>query len=158
MKKVIRLTESELVNLVKRIISEEVGENPVNPENQSKEQFGTKYKTGDILNLYYELDIPPHYYGQIIPVQVKSIRGGFGSGVQGPASQKNSMELDCVLIENGNGDNVLPKLKKGDSVTLIITNVNSPMLAYWKLFKGGTPIKAPDKQIVGGKVSNITKK
>ena len=76
MKKVIRLTESDLVRLVKRVVKEQIETSPV----QSKEQSSVKYKSGDILDLYYKLNIPPHNYGQRIPVQVKSIRGGLGSG------------------------------------------------------------------------------
>jgi hypothetical protein len=150
MKKVIRLTESDLVRLVKRVVKEQIETSPV----QSKGQSPVKYKVGDILYLNYMVDV----YAQVIPVQVKTIRGGFGPGIQGPASQKNSMELDCVVIDASSGWQTVPTLKKGDSVTVVITNVNAPLLAYWKLFKGGKPVLSDDQggEIVGGKLKDIT--
>jgi hypothetical protein len=147
MKKVIRLTESDLVRLVKRIVKEQVETSPV----QSKGQSTVKYKVGDVLQLFYKVDV----YAQYITVKVKGVRGGFGPGVQGPASQKNSMELDCVVIEEGGGYQTTPKIKNGDSVTVAITDVNAPLLAYYKLFKGGTPVMTPTQEIVGGKLKDI---
>jgi hypothetical protein len=148
-KKVVRLTESDLVRLVKRVVKEQIETSPV----QSKGQSPVKYKVGDNLFLYYMIDV----YGQALTAQVKAIRGGFGPGIQGPASQKNSMELDCVLNDTSSGWQTVPTLKKGDSVTVVITNVNTPLLAYWKLFKGGKPVLSDDQggEIVGGKLKDL---
>jgi hypothetical protein len=154
MKKVIRLTESDLVRLVQKVINEQ--------QPQSKGQGLVNFKVGDKLQLTTHVDV----YEQFLDVQVKSIRGGFGPGTQGPASKKNSMELDCILITDAENvkmlDNLNPKLKKGDSLTLLITDVNAPLLAYWKLLKGGKPIGThvafdKDGYVVGGKLSDIKK-
>ena len=151
MKKVIRLTESDLVRLVKRVVKEQAQQNPLGQQGQSKGQSSVKYKVGDTLYLYYKIDV----YAQYIAVEVKGVRGGFGPGVQGPASQKNSMELNCVVIDEGGGNKTNPEIKNGDSVNVVITDVNAPLLSYWKLFKGGKPVMTPTDEIVGGKPKDI---
>jgi hypothetical protein len=154
MKKTLRLTESDLVRLVQKVINEQ--------QPQSKGQGLVNFNAGDKLRLETHVDV----YAVYLDVQVKSIRGGFGKNVLSPASQKNSMELDCILITDAENqvmlDNLNPRLKKGDSLTLLITDVNAPLLTYWKLLKGGKPIRTDvsfdeRKYIVSGKLSDIEK-
>jgi hypothetical protein len=146
MKKVIRLTETELTNLIKRVIKE---------NSEPEEKSGMNFKVGDKLKVYFTISGGSHQYGQVFSVQVKGVRGGFGPGVQGPASQKNSIELDCVMVDATNTHYTIPKLKNGDAVTLVINNANSPMTANWSLLKGGKPVLDDNgKNRVGGRLSD----
>lgn len=144
MKKVVRLTESELTNLIKRVIKE---------NSEPEEKSGMDFKVGDNLKVHFTISGGPHRYGQVFSVQVKGVRGGFGAGMQGPASQKNTIELDCVITDATNTRYTIPELKNGDAVTLVINNVSSPMTANWSLLKGGKPVlDSNSKNRVGGRL------
>ena len=146
MKKIIRLTEGELIKLVKRVISEKIGDKPTSDMLNSQKGKQT-IESKKFYNKYYKLNLPLdgdwntkefndvklRYYKEkgITPWICKPNDGWCGSNDDGEVTTKEFEKLDKFIKDDTN------KLSMGGKINTTSDNAYDYMLKDGKYYYKG---------------------